>query len=285
MCTGRSHLEPVLDTSAGTWLDRDPARAILIREHGMHSLMIVPIRARRSMLGVAVFIRTEDPRPFQEDDRLLAEELVIRAALCLDNARQYTREHTAALALQRNLLPHRLRGGAVEAASRYLPADMDAGVGGDWFDVIELSSARVALVVGDVVGHGINAAATMGQLRTAVRTLADLDLPPDELLAHLDDTVRHLTDEDADGLDEAPGVVGATCLYAVYDPVTGRCTMARAGHVPPAIIDPQGQVTFPDLPAGAPLGLGLGLVPFDTVEVELPEEPARALHRRPGRVP
>ncbi|MER6070599.1 GAF domain-containing protein [Streptomyces sp. NPDC001393] len=129
MRTGRSHLEPVLDTSAGTWLDRDSARARWIRENGMHSLMIVPIRARRSVLGVAVFVRTKDPVPFQEDDLLLAEELVTRAALCLDNAHQYACERTAALALQRHLLPSRLRGGvAVDVASRYLPADTDAGV-------------------------------------------------------------------------------------------------------------------------------------------------------------
>ncbi|MEU8690540.1 SpoIIE family protein phosphatase [Streptomyces sp. NPDC048665] len=269
--TGRSHLEQVLDTSPGTWLDHDPARAQKIRENGMHSVMVVPIRARRSVLGVAVFIRTEDPKPFREDDLLLAEELVTRAALSLDNARQYACEHTTALTLQRNLLPHRLRGGtAVEAASRYLPADTDAGVGGDWFDVIELSGARVALVVGDVVGHGINAAVTMGRLRTAVRTLADLDLPPDELLACLDDTVRRLAEEDADGPDEFPVVLGATCLYAIYDPDTRRCTMAAAGHPPPAITDPQGQITFPDLPTGTPLGVGLG-VPFEAVELELSE--------------
>ncbi|MET8413254.1 ATP-binding SpoIIE family protein phosphatase, partial [Streptomyces sp. NPDC005195] len=178
---------------------------------------------------------------------------------------------TTALTLQRSLLPHRLRGGtAVEVASRYLPADMDAGVGGDWFDVIELSGARVALVVGDVVGHGINAAVTMGRLRTAVRTLADLDLPPDELLTRLDDTVRRLAEEDTDGPDEFPVILAATCLYAVYDPATRRCTMAQAGHLPPAITDPQGQVTFPDLPTGTPLGVGLG-VPFEAVELELSE--------------
>lgn len=177
--TGKSHLEAILDTAPGTWIDEDPARAQKIRENSMHSLMVVPIRARRALLGVALFVRTEDPMPFQEFDLLLAEELVSRAAMSMDNARQYAREHTAALALQRNLLPHRLKGGtAVEAASRYLPADMDHGVGGDWFDVIPLSGARVALVVGDVVGHGINAAATMGRLRTAVHTLADMDLPP-----------------------------------------------------------------------------------------------------------
>lgn len=141
--------------------------------------MVVPIRARDEVLGVAVFIRTENPVPFEEDDLLLAEELVTLAALSLDNARRYARERSAALTLQRDLLPQRLNGGdAVEVASRYLPADMHGGVGGDWFDVIQLSGARVALVVGDVVGHGINAAATMGKLRTAVQTLAAMDLPP-----------------------------------------------------------------------------------------------------------
>ncbi|MFD0140581.1 SpoIIE family protein phosphatase [Streptomyces sp. NPDC127159] len=276
--TGKSHLEPVLDASPGTWVDLDPARAQKIREYGVHSVVIVPIIARRAILGIAVFVRAEDPVPFHEDDLLLAEELVTRAALCLDNARQYTRERTAALALQRNLLPYRLMGGAaVEAAWRYLPADTDAGVGGDWFDVIPLSGARVALVVGDVVGHGINAAATMGRLRTAVRTLADLEMPPDELLAHLDDTFQRLAEQDADAADQTPTVVGATCLYAVYDPSTHRCTMARAGHPPPAIIDPQGRVTFPDLPTGSPLGIGLG-IPFEAVELELPEGSLLALY-------
>ncbi|MEU1600305.1 SpoIIE family protein phosphatase [Streptomyces sp. NPDC005708] len=276
--TGRSHLEPVLDTSPGTWIDQDPAQAQKAREYGVHSLMIVPIIARRAVLGIALFSRTEDPVPFQEDDLLLAEELVTRAALSLDNARQYTRERAAALALQRNLLPHRLTGGAaVEAAWRYLPADTEAGVGGDWFDVIPLSGARVALVVGDVVGHGINAAATMGTLRTAVHTLADMELPPDQLLARLDDTFQRLAEEDAGAADQTPTVVGATCLYAVYDPITRRCTLARAGHPPPAIIGPQGRVTFPDLPAGSPLGLGLG-VPFEAVELELPEGTLLALY-------
>ena len=244
----------------------------------MHSVMVVPIRARRVLLGVALFVRAKDPVPFQEIDLVLAEELVGRAAASLDKARQYTRKHTAALALQRNLLPHHLRGGsAVEAVSRYLPAELDNGVGGDWFDVIPLSGARVALVVGDVVGHGINAAATMGRLRTAVHTLADMELPPDELLARLDDAVQRLAEADAHDPDHAPAVVGATCLYAVYDPATRKCTMAGAGHPPPAIIDPQGRITFPDLPTGTPLGTGLG-VPFESVELELPEGSLIALY-------
>jgi serine phosphatase RsbU (regulator of sigma subunit)/anti-sigma regulatory factor (Ser/Thr protein kinase) len=278
LITGESRLVPKVDTSPGSWIDRTPTLAQRIRETGMHSAMVVPIRARRVLLGVAVFIRTENPMPFQEADLLLAEELVSRAAVSLDKARQYCREHTAALALQRSLLPHRLRGGAaVEAASRYQPADIDRGVGGDWFDVIPLSGARVALVVGDVVGHGIDAAATMGRLRTAVHTLAGMELPPDELLARLDDTVQRLAEADADAPDESTAVVGVTCLYAVYDPATRRCTMAAAGHPPPAIIDPQGKVTFPDLPAGVPLGIGLG-ARFESMELELPEGTLLALY-------
>ncbi|WP_351232118.1 SpoIIE family protein phosphatase [Streptomyces sp. NPDC002133] len=276
--TGKSRLEPKVDATPGGWIDQSPALAQSIREHDIHSVMVVAIRARCVLLGMAVFIRTRNPMPFQEADLLLAEELVSRAAVSLDKARQYCREHTAALALQRNLLPHRLRGGAaVEAASRYQPADIDRGVGGDWFDVIPLSGARVALVVGDVVGHGINAAAAMGRLRTAIRTLADMELPPDELLARLDDTVQRLAEADADAPDQGTAVVGATCLYAVYDPVTRRCTMAAAGHPPPAIIDPQGKVTFPDLPTGVPLGIGLGVF-FEAMELELPEGSLIALY-------
>ncbi|MFJ5270848.1 SpoIIE family protein phosphatase [Streptomyces sp. NPDC088358] len=277
--TGRSYLESVLDTHPGPWVIPDLKLAQRVRDSGVHSLMVVPIRARRCVLGLAVFGRSEESTPFQEDDLLLAEELVTRAALSLDNALQYARQRTAALTLQRDLLPHHVGGGAaLDVASRYVPADLDHGVGGDWFDVIKLSGARVALVVGDVVGHGINAAATMGRLRTAVRTLADMELPPHELLTHLDDTVRRLSEEDADAPDQNPAAVGATCLYAVYDPVTRRCTMARAGHPPPVIIDPQGRITFPDMPAGTPLGLGLGLVPFESVELELPEGTLLALY-------
>ncbi|MFE3267965.1 SpoIIE family protein phosphatase [Streptomyces sp. NPDC059215] len=268
--SGRSHFEPVLDTSPGGRLDQlDPARAQKIREHAMHSLMVVPIHARGAVLGVAVFVRTEDPRPFEEDDLLLAEELVSWAALALDNARQYARERSAALALQRLLHPHHPTGGsAAEVAWRYLPADSHHGIGGDWFDVIPLSGARVALVVGDVVGHGINAAAKMGQLRTALHTLADTDMPPDEVLSRLDEQVIRFTEAE-DPRRPGTTMMAATCLYAVYDPVTRICTMARAGHPPPAVIDPRGHVTFPDLPAGAPLGLGLA--PFESVTLELAE--------------
>ncbi|MEU9977090.1 SpoIIE family protein phosphatase [Streptomyces sp. NPDC051014] len=270
LVTGASHLEPVLSTARGAWLDEDQERLAKVRRYAMHSLMIVPIHARGAVLGVAVFVRMGDSMPFETDDLRLAEELVARAALSLDNARRYVRERTAALALQRNLLPGRLVGGvAVEVASHYVPADTEHGVGGDWFDVIPLSGARVALVVGDVVGHGINAAATMGRLRAAVHTLANLDLCPDELLSHLDDTISRLGAEDSGVQERAAAESGATCLYAVYDPATRRCTMARAGHPPPVIISPQGGMSVPDLPAGLPLGVGPAS--FESVEVDLPE--------------
>jgi anti-sigma regulatory factor (Ser/Thr protein kinase) len=147
-------------------------------------------------------------------------------------------------------------------------------VGGDWFDVIPLSGMRVAMVVGDVVGHGVQASATMGRLRTAVRTLADIDLAPDELLTHLDDLVVRLSEES--GGDEGTGEVGATCLYAVYDPVSRRCTLARAGHPPPVLLPPGGRPHQLDLPAGPPLGLG-GL-PFESTDVDLPEGTVLALY-------
>ncbi|MFJ5274935.1 SpoIIE family protein phosphatase [Streptomyces sp. NPDC088358] len=275
--SGKSHFQPMLDTSPSIWLDHhDPARAKKIRGNAMHSLMVVPIHARGAVLGVEVFVRTEDPRPFEEDDLRLAEELVSWAALALDNARQYARERSAVLALQRLLHPHRPTGGsAADVAWRYLPADSHHGIGGDWFDVIPLSGARVALVVGDVVGHGVNAAAKMGQLRTAMHTLADTDMPPDEVLSRLDEQVIRFTEAE-DPRSPGTTMMAATCLYAVYDPVTRTCTMARAGHPPPAVIAPHGHVTYPDLPAGAPLGLGL--VPFESVTLELAEGSVLALY-------
>lgn len=176
-----------------------------------------------------------------------------------------------AVDLQQSLLPHGLpEQNALDVAFRYLPAQ--AGVGGDWFDVIPLPGARVALVVGDIVGHGMHAAATMGRLRTAVFNFSMLDLPPDDLLAHLDDLVGRIDkDETGDGPVQpgAAPIMGATCLYAVYDPVTRVCEMARAGHLPPALVAPDGTVELLDVPAGPPLGLG-GL-PFEAAEFRLEE--------------
>ncbi|MFF5607086.1 SpoIIE family protein phosphatase [Streptomyces cellulosae] len=265
--TGRPLLQPHIDTSPGTWLDNDPARAEKIRRFGMHSLLIVPLQARGLLMGVVVLVRADNPTPFDDGDRLLAEEIAARAALSLDNARRYTRERTAALTLQRSLLPRRVDGGdAMEVAAHYVPADAEYSAGGDWFDVFGLSGGRLALVVGDVVGHGIAAAAAMGRLRTAIRTLADLDLPPAELLARLDRTSAHLVE--ADEADPECCSVGATCVYAVYDPGVRTCTVALAGHLSPVVTGADGSLAFPDLPHGTPLGYGLP--PHEAAVLELP---------------
>lgn len=264
--TGRPLLEPRLAEAPG-WQAQDLERSVQVVEYGIHSLITVPLRAGTLVLGVVSFWRSEKPEPFDEDDLALAEELVARAAVSIDNARRYTREHSMAVTLQRSLLPRRLpEQNALDIAYRYLPAQ--AGVGGDWFDVLPLSGARVALVVGDVVGHGLHAAATMGRLRTAVHNFTALDLPPDELLGLLDELVGRI-DQDEAADDGSDPVTGATCLYAIYDPVSSTCVLARAGHPPPALIRPDGGVEFPEVPAGPPLGLG-GL-PFETTELHLTE--------------
>jgi serine phosphatase RsbU (regulator of sigma subunit)/PAS domain-containing protein/anti-sigma regulatory factor (Ser/Thr protein kinase) len=242
---------------------------------GVHSVISVPLQARGTTLGVLVGVRIAHPDPYEDDDAVFAEELASRAAVCVDNARRFARERTTALALQHSLLPRGLPGqAAVEVAHRYLPSGSTAGIGGDWFDVIPLSGSRVALVVGDVVGHGIPSSATMGRLCMAVRTLADVDLPPDELLTHLDDLVTHLAAYDEGGDDVAE--LGATCLYAVYDPVSRRLTAAAAGHPAPAVVLPDGSARLVPMTPGPPLGVG-GL-PFEAVELELPEGSVVALY-------
>jgi PAS domain S-box-containing protein len=280
LATGRASRHAIDDSDIRGWMADFPARARAVRAYGMHSIMAAPLRARDTTLGVALFVRHRTEDPFDDDDLILAEEITARAAVCLDNARRYTRERTTALTLQHAMLPRRMpEQGALDVAYRYLPADSEAGVGGDWFDVIPLSGARVALVVGDVVGHGVHASATMGRLRAAVRTLADIDLPPDELLTRLDDLVIRLDLEEGpasrDPDAHAAGEIGATCLYAVYDPVSARATLARAGHPAPAVVSPDGAVTFIDLPAGPPLGLG-GL-PFESADLDLAEGSLLAL--------
>ncbi|MFF6979981.1 SpoIIE family protein phosphatase [Streptomyces sp. NPDC008343] len=247
-----------------------------------HSTLAVPLRARGTTLGVAEFHRLANPARYDDEDLLLAQEIAARAAVAVDNARRYTHARATAVTLQRSLLPQEVpEQSAVDVAYRYLPAGSGSGVGGDWYDVIALSGARVALVVGDVVGHGIRAAATMGRLRTAVRTLADIDLPPDELLTHLNDVVVRVateacTDPGAEPGADVGGDNGAACLYAVYDPVSRRCTLARAGDVPPAVLVRDGAAELLDPPPGPPLGRG-GL-PFETVEVDLPEGSLLALY-------
>ncbi|GHH12036.1 SpoIIE family protein phosphatase [Streptomyces lanatus] len=282
LTTGMPWRQKRLDPLAKEWATDIPGgRETTFLELGLHSVMIVPIRARGVTLGVTTFFRRRRQDPFDEDDLTLAEDLVSRAAVCVDNARRYTRERDAALVLQRSLLPHRLpEQDAVEVAACYRPADELTGLGGDWYDLITLSGGRVALVVGEVPGHGIDAAAAMGRLRTAVRTLAALDLPPEEVLAHLDDLVARSAREEGvePGAEEAAIAqsVGSGCLYVVYDPVDGQCTMAAAGHPAPAVVLPDGDVTFVDLPQGAPLGVGGP--PFEAVELALAAGSTLALH-------
>ncbi|MEV5877538.1 SpoIIE family protein phosphatase [Streptomyces sp. NPDC052101] len=271
LAAGRPLLYDTTDPVVTEWAAADPGAAWL-RASSARSLLAVPLLAQDSTLGVAVFGRRPGRGPFDPEDLRLAQEYSDRAAAGIRQARSSARARTTTMALQHSLLPHTLpEQAALEIATRYLPAATRAGVGGDWFDVVPLSGARVALVVGDVVGHGIRAAATMGRLRTAVRTLADVDLPADELLTHLDDLVLRLAADEgsADPAAETAGGIGTTCLYAVYDPVARRCTLARAGHPPPAVVTPDGAVRFLDVPAGPPLGLG-GL-PFEAVEADLPE--------------
>ncbi|MDF4249064.1 SpoIIE family protein phosphatase [Streptomyces sp. WMMB303] len=267
-----SVLEPDL-AAATDWRATDPERAERMLREGFHSLIMVPLRARGTVLGRACFWR-RDQRAFQAEDLASAEELVTRTAVCVDNARRYAREHGLAVTLQRSLLPGGLpEQNAVSAAYRYLPAR--AGVGGDWFDVIPLPGARVALVVGDVVGHGLHAAATMGRLRTAVHNFSSLDLPPEELLAHLDELVMRIDQDPTLGPDTA-AVTGATVLYAIYDPASGRCQFSGAGHPPPALACPDGTTAVLEAPENLPLGLGAS--PFETRTLTLPEGSRLALY-------
>jgi serine phosphatase RsbU (regulator of sigma subunit)/anti-sigma regulatory factor (Ser/Thr protein kinase) len=268
LASGQSVIRGPSGSDIARWASHDRTRTRKVVQYGFHSVMAVPLRARGATLGVAIFVRHQRPEPFEKDDLALAEEIVGRAAVCIDNARRYTREHATALALQRSLLQRRQPvQAAVQVATRYLPGQSGVTVGGDWFDVIALSGSRVGLVVGDVTGHGIHAAAAMGRLRTAVRTLADIDLEPGELLTRLDDVVTRLADEDELAPD-ADGLI-ATCLFAVYDPITRHCTLARAGHPVPAVVAPDGRQEYLDLPAGPPLGVGG--VPFEETEIELAE--------------
>ncbi|WP_063752507.1 SpoIIE family protein phosphatase [Streptomyces sp. NRRL S-350] len=210
------------------------------------SMLVVPLSARGTVLGILKLLRLPDRAPFDESDAATLKELAVRAALSLDNARLHRAEARVATTLQRSMIPTRppqIPG--VQIAHRYLPGDPKAEVGGDWFDAIQLPGSRVALVVGDVMGHGLHSAAAMGRFRTAMQTLAALDLPPGQLLRHLDNLAHKLGDDHL-----------ATCLYAVYDPINRTCELASAGHVPPVLVHPDGTGELLEIPAGAPIGVG-----------------------------
>ncbi|QEU92103.1 serine/threonine protein phosphatase [Streptomyces kanamyceticus] len=220
--------------------------------------ILAPLRGRRRVIGAAVFLRRPDRPAFEADDLLVAAQLATHSALGIDKAVLYGREAYIADELQRTMLPETLpRPTGVRLASRYLPAAETARVGGDWYDAIPLPGSRVALVVGDVMGHSMTSAAIMGQLRTTAQTLAGLDLPPQEVLHHLDEQAQRL------GSDRM-----ATCLYAVYDPVSHRITIANAGHPPPVLLHLGGRAEVLRVPPGAPIGVGG--VDFEAVELDAP---------------
>ncbi|MCM2576270.1 ATP-binding SpoIIE family protein phosphatase [Streptomyces meridianus] len=225
---------------------------------GPHRAILAPLRGRRRVIGAAVFLRRAERAPFEADDLLVAAQLATHTALGVDKAVLYGREAYIADALQRSMLPDSLpQPTGVRLASRYLPAAETARVGGDWYDAIPLPGSRVALVVGDVMGHSMTSAAIMGQLRTTAQTLAGLDLPPQEVLHHLDEQAQRL------GSDRM-----ATCLYAVYDPVAHRIVVANAGHPPPVMLHVGGRAEVLRVPPGAPIGVGG--VAFEAVELDAP---------------
>ncbi|MFB7630559.1 SpoIIE family protein phosphatase [Streptomyces sp. NPDC056149] len=264
----------------------------------VHSTLAVPMVARDTVVGLVRFSRTKGSEPFGERDTALAVELAARAAVCIDNARLYRREHERALILQRSLLPPGdPEAAGLDIACRYLPGTTATEVGGDWFDVIELPGHRTALVVGDVMGRGLRAAVAMGELRTAVRTLALLDLEPAEVLGALDEIAQGLGGSGNRGAGARSGrgrpgaaprqdrpardadlseVYLATCVYAVYDPITRRCTFANAGHLPPVLVEEGEEAMLLDVPPGMPLGVGGE--PFEEIEVEVPDGALLALY-------
>ncbi|MER6842136.1 SpoIIE family protein phosphatase [Streptomyces platensis] len=234
---------------------RDPEAAALLARSGIHTYLTMPLISRGEVLGALGLTRARNPLPFDEDDLALAAELAERAAVCIDNARLYQGQRNAAITLQRSLLPDRPphRKG-LEIATRYQPAGTTSEVGGDWFDVVPLGADKTALVVGDVMGSGIDAATTMGRLRTATSTLADLDIPPTEVLRHIDKITADLDQY-------------ATCAYAVYDPHHAVCHIAVAGHLPPVLMPTGRPPELLDLPIGVPLGVGG--VPFEEATFRL----------------
>ena len=250
---------PLLIETKAELLRRYPEMAGLTANSPKNAWVFLPLIASGHPIGCCVvsFARS---RSFSKAERTVLSALSGLVAQGLERARLYDAEHARAQGLQRGLLPRTLPElPAVRAAARYLPAGRGDEVGGDWYDVVPLSADRVAMVIGDVMGHGITEAATMGRLRTAVRTLADLEMPPDELLSHLNDLVSELGEDSY-----------ATCLYAVFDPVTRTCAFSLAGHPPPVIVHPDGTVHSPDLAADPPLGAAEP--PFSTHELHVPHQ-------------
>jgi GAF domain-containing protein len=261
MMTGQPVLFNELDPDSARRLSRPGGEVF----SSYASFLAMPLAARGTVIGCAVFARAPASPAFNDGDVTLAGELASRAAVCIDNARLYDMERRTALALQRGLLPAApqvLPG--LEVAHRYIPVGANV-VGGDWYDLVPASGGKAVLVVGDAMGHGPEAAAVMVQLRTATHTLADLELPPEEVLSRLDNM--------AAGMAAAPF---ATCVYTVIDPAGRSSVVARAGHPPPVLVLPGGATQVLDLPAGLPLGLRAGT--FEARRVGLPRAATLALY-------
>ncbi|MFH8347842.1 SpoIIE family protein phosphatase [Streptomyces sp. NPDC018045] len=254
MVTGEPVLIPCISDELGDRISAQFEKRDLRPLINGRSILIVPLKARHVVLGFMVLLRRNGRRRFTDMDRTTGAELAARAGLVLDNARMYTYQENVAETLQDRMLPRvDPHPPGCDVATRYLPGTRLGRVGGDWFDTIGLPGSRLALVVGDVMGHGLHSAVKMGQLRTAVQTLAALDLPPAQLLRHLDDLAQRLGERYL-----------ATCLYAVYDPYTSRLHLANAGHIPPVLVRAaDGGSELFDLPTGVPIGVGG--VPFETV--------------------
>ncbi|WP_370416372.1 SpoIIE family protein phosphatase [Streptomyces fradiae] len=232
--------------------------AAKMRAAGVHSYLAVPLIARGLLLGSVDFVRGPGTPPFSTTDLALAEQLASQAAVYIDNARLYGREREHVVSLQRTLLPRATPvTPGLRVQAEYAPSTGHHGVGGDWYDVMALPGGRTALMVGDVMGHGLPAAATMGRLRAVARTLMTLDMSPERVLARLDLATRDLEDEQV-----------ATFLCAVFDPADSTYTLASAGHLPPLLLDGQGSAEFVDVPVGAPLGAGV--IPYDRIRLEVP---------------
>jgi CHASE3 domain sensor protein len=264
-------LVPDLRTSS-VWQAHYGHQARKLLDYGMHSLITAPLYSRRTLVGAVGLWRAENPSPFAEDDVSDAEEIAAKVAVAIDNALRYAREHDTALTLQRSMLPRSFNPpGGIEIAHRYLPASDATEVGGDWYDVAAMTLDKAALAIGDVMGHGISAAAVMGQMRSTLRALVRLDLPPDQLLYHLDQTMQDLD-----------GPILATCLYGVCDAAANRCWLARAGHPPPALITPDGT---PRRPALWRTARHRWRLLHDHRDPRRSGDRARPLHRRARRSP
>ncbi|MEU9359199.1 SpoIIE family protein phosphatase [Streptomyces sp. NPDC048301] len=245
--------EPVIENLADDeWFERSapgPARVAAYRALGLHSVVAVPLVIGGRTTGVLSMVRAGNSPPFTEGlDVVVARALAGRASVDMDHARRYEKEHRVARELQRSLLSEpRGPNSGIEIASLYLPAGAGAVVGGDWFDAIPLKGGRHMKVMGDVMGHGVDAAVAMSNYRSMLRLMAVDDLPPHEVLDRLDKAVEQ------SGLDRA-----ATCVVAVVDRREGVCEMASAGHPPPVLIDPGAFGRIADIPVGPPLGTGMG---------------------------